>query len=248
MATNIGDIRAGIPPRIKDSAGKLSFVAGNGAVDLTKDHDAAIFSALEQYGKARPRQRAKLITGSGAFDYALTGGSPIFPGWIREFSVVVEILFPWDASTPTPNRLDEDEYEVVLLDGDLPYLRFMTAKPAASEQFLGRYTTPHALDTTQSTVRSSDDEALKDLSAAFACDELASFYGHSVDSNIQADSVNNMSKAAEYRAMAKEFRAAYASKMNASQADLSAAAVVMNIERGFSDETDRLFFHGRRFR
>jgi hypothetical protein len=254
MASNIGDIRSGIPPRIKDTAGKLTAVVGNGAVDLTKDVDAAIFSALEQYGKARPRERAALVTGAGAlvFDYALDGGSPTLAGYIGGFSSITDILYPWSAATPNLDPLPREEYTVMCLSSGI-VLRFFLARPLATEQFLVNYTTPHALDTTQSTVRASDDEALKDLAAAFACDELASFYAHSTDPNIQADAVNNMSKAGEYRAMAKEFRNAYAAKMDAAgaAADGQGGAVVppalaiAQIQDSFYGQPSRHFFHGR---
>jgi hypothetical protein len=241
MASNIGDIRNGIPPRVQDDANKLSSVAGNGAVDLTKDVDAAIFAALEKYGKDRPRERVSRIGGAGTFKYAVS----LLTGFIDGSSSVVAVAYPHLTTDQNLAWLDDDEFGLVRDNSGL-YLWFASASPTASEFFLVVYTTPHTLDTTTSTVPAGDDEALKDLAAAECHDMLAAFYSKSTDDSIMADTVHHLSKAAEHRANAKRYRESYAAKLGGNQPTLAAFAMA-DLDNTFGDQarTDR-FFHGRR--
>lgn len=236
MAANITEIRQGVTARVKD-AGILSTTP-----DLSCDVDRCILSALEEYAKARPRRRAALIDGSGGFDYATS----LLSGWQDDFSYVAEIIYPWDSTTPTPFVLNEDEYEVKLLSTG-SVLRFKTAKPGTTEKFHVTYTSPHTLSSSTSTVPATDDEALKDLSAALCCEALAAYYSQTSENSISADAVQRIQKADSYRASAKRWREAFKAKMSSDEdgADRPAMAVTQ-IDTRFSNDLDRLFFHGRR--
>lgn len=245
MAANIGDIRAGIPPRLQDDAAKLSSVAGNGAVDATKDVDAAILAALEKYSKDWPRERVARVAGTGTFKYPLTGGSAVLPGFIDGFSGVSRVAYPHLTTDQELAWLEADEFALVR-DADGYWLWFTTARPAATEFFLAPYTVPHTLDASASTVPSADDEALKDLAAAECHDMLAAFYSKSTDDSIMADTVHHLSKAAEHRANAKRYRESYKAKLGGDEPTRAAFAIV-DADSAFGDQTrtDR-FFHGRR--
>jgi hypothetical protein len=234
MASNIGDFRTKVGNRIKDAAAKL----------VQADVDAAIVGALEEYSKARPRERVILLTGTGAFDYLASG----LTGFVDGFAPggVRSIVYPWDATTPTPTFLDSDQFGLIRLVAGLT-LRFLSARPTAAQQFLVTYTTPHTVDVSTSSVSVADDETLSDLAACYACEALAGFYSQSTDGSISADSVDHRSKADMYRSQAKRWRDAYAAKMQGDDADEAAFAVSDVPVGSFSNRpADRLFFHGSR--
>lgn len=234
MAANIGDFRTKVDARVKDAAAKLT----------SGEKDAAITGAREEYEKARPRERALLVTGNNGFDYLVT----LLTGFADGFAagVVKSIIYPWDATTPTPTYLQSDEFGLIRLSGGLT-LRFLSVKPTAAQQFLATYTTPHTLDAGSSTIPTPDDEALSDLSTCYACEALAGFYSQSTDGSLSADTVDHRSKADMYRSQAKRWRDAYLAKMQGDDADEAAFAIADPTAGAFSSfQGDRLFFHGRR--
>lgn len=237
MAANIGEIRAKVAPRIKDIDGRLTITP-----DLTCDVDRAIISALAQYQQVRPRERTVKITGTGAFDYAVS----LLTGFIDGFSRVLAVVYPYLTTDQILAALEDDEFGLVRLDTGL-VLRFTTARPASTEFFLAQFTTPHTLDASSSSVPASDDEALSDLSAAVCCDQLAALYAKDVDSSITADSVDRRTKSDNYRSMAASLRKSYAAKMETGQAEGAAVAMGDVDRQGFGHRgRNDYFFHGRR--
>ncbi len=224
-----------VDSRIKDAAAKLT-------VD---EKNAAILAAFEEYSKARPLRKAELVTGTGAFDYALDGATPKLTAWRDTLSAIASIIYPWSATTAVPTVLEAKDYAVLRLSTGL-VLRFITVTPTAAQQFLVEYTTLHTVDGTTCTVPIADEEAVSDLCASYACEALASFYSQSTDGSFAADSVNHLSKAQEYRAQAKRWRDAYLAKMGGDEADspASAAAAVASVFP--TAQGDHYFFHGGR--
>lgn len=235
MAANIGEIRSKVSTRIKDTDGKLT-------VTVDGDVDRAILDALEQYQKARALQKSLKIDGDGGFDYAISG----LTGFVDGFSAVSDVVYPYLTTDQTLARLERDEWGLVRLDGSTLKLRFFLARPTANEDFLVLFTTPHTLSASASTVPSTDDEALADLGAAFACDQLAALYAKDVDSTLLADSVDRRTKSDNYRSMAASYRKSYAAKMETEQAQ-GAAFAMADVDRGFGNEAGiDYLFHGRR--
>lgn len=237
MAANIGDFRTKVGSRIKDAAAKLP----------QADVDAAILGALEEYQKARPRERVVLVNGTGAFDYLV---SSTLTGFVDGFAagVIKSVAHPWSATTPTPPILNSDQYGFRRLVAGLT-LTFGSVVPTAAQTFLVTYTTPHTVDGGSSSVSPSDDEALSDLAASYACEALAGFYSQSTDGSISADSVDHRSKADMYRSQAKRWREAYLAKMQGDAADEAAFVVSDPPADVFSSSPPflptRRFFHGR---
>jgi hypothetical protein len=97
-----------------------------------------------------------------------------------------------------------------------------------------------------SSVPAADEEALADLATAYACDALAGFYSQSTDGSLSADTVAHLTKAQEYRAQAKQWRAAYLAKLGGDTADApaSGASAVMSVFGSVGREG--YFFHGSR--
>jgi len=236
VAANIGEIRGKVSTRIKDIDGRLTITP-----DVTCDVDRAILSAKEQYEKIRPRERVAKVAGTGGFDYAVSS----LPGFVDGFSVVRAVAYPYLTTDQILPWLEDDEFGLVRLDTGL-VLRFALARPASTEFFLAPYTAQHTLDASSSTVPASDDEALSDLGAAFACDQLAALYAKDVDSSISADAVDRRTKSDNYRSMAASLRKSYAAKVQTEDAQ-GAAVAMAEIDRSFKNQhrTDYLL-HGRK--
>jgi hypothetical protein len=217
-----------------DGAGKLTSTPGG-------DIDAAILSAVEEHQKTYPLEKVLKIAGDGGFKYAVSS----LTGFVDGFSAIRQVAYPYVTTDQIPAWLDDDEFGLVRNESGL-FLWFPTAKPAASEFFLVVFTIPHTATVGAWTLPATDDEALADLSAAYCCDALASYYSQSTDNTWSADSVNHLAKSAEYRANAKRFRDSYKSKINAGEADVPAIAMG-EIDRSFGTVLGHdYFFHGRR--
>jgi hypothetical protein len=250
MAANISEIRAKVTTRIKDSKPRLS------AAEL----DVAIGAALAELTRDRPRTVVVAVTGTGAFDYlvstfgvAASGATPSTQ-WVVDFSQLAEVVYPYDATSQDVQRLDPDDFAVLLLPGGWT-LRFLSARPTAAQSFLLRYTRPHELDTLRSSVAVTDDEALADLSASYACLALEAAYTQQSVSAITADTTDPGGRPEDYSRLAEEYRdryEAHVGKGGGSGSDgaaVPAAGTFVDVDRNFSDprRTD-YFFHGRRGR
>lgn len=234
MASNIGEIRDKVGARIKDSDARLSV-----SPPLTCDVDRAIYDALAQYQRARPLEKAVKIDGTGVFDYDLAAS-----GFVDGFSTVKDVAYPYLVTDQRLAVLDRDEWALIRLDTGVK-LRFFEAIPPASDDFLVLLTVPHTLNASTSTVPASDDEALADLGAAFACDQLAALYAKDTDSSLAADAVDRRAKSENYRSQAASYRKSYAAKMETDEAQ-SAAFAMADIDRTFGNSRgDDYFFHGR---
>lgn len=234
MAATIGDIRNKVIPRIQDDVSRLTVAPGG-------DVDAAILSAVEEYQKTFPLEKAVRIAGSGTYKYAISS----LTGYIDGFSELRGVAYPHLTTDQVLRWLLGQDFGLVRDDSGL-FLWFASARPTAAEFFLALFTVPHTASVAAWTPRATDDEAISDLAAGYCCDLLAAVNSQETDTTLDADSVNRLSKAAEYRAMATRFKDSYKRK-TASVGRATAVANVQNTNTGFGDvaQTDYLF-HGRR--
>ena len=237
MAANIAEIDGKVANRIRDL--KPLFTAPG-----TAQRYDAIASALAEYQRIRPRVVAKEITGAsgaGAFDYAVTS----LTGYVDGFSVVLAVYYPYLATDQNVPPLDPERWAVVRIESGA-VLRFFDVTPTSPDKFLAQYTTRHTLDGSTSTVPASDDEALADLGACFCLLFMAAQVTQETDNVIAADSMNRLSKAAEYRAAAKLMRQAYEIKLGiGASATVTAGIAVATASPRFSGgQGQRALFHG----
>jgi hypothetical protein len=235
MASTLSTIRGKVKPRLQDGAAKL-------------DHDsleAAIAGALAHFQQVRPRRLAELVDGAGTFDYALDGVTPKLSAWKDGLSAILEIVYPWSATTPIPPVLDATRYAVIRLSTGL-FLRFFDVTPTTPSKFHVLYSSAHLLSESASSILDAEVEAFADLATAYACDALASYYSQSTDGSLQADTVAHLTKAQEYRAQAKQWRNAYLAKLGGDAADSPAAGIGAAASVFASQQGEDYFFHGRR--
>jgi hypothetical protein len=224
MAANISELRPGVQSRFQDPALKLS----------QADVDTAIASAVAQYQRIRPRELTVKLDGDGGFDYAvalITGGTPT-GAFVDGFSSILGVAYPYVSTDQQLSDLEPEDFGLVRLDTGLK-LRFAVARPAATEDFLVLFTLPHTVNATHSTIRSSDDEAIKDLAAAICCEFLAALYSQETDGSIAADTVDRSGKSDSYRAQALLLRKQFDLKIEASGAQAAAFAVADIDRPGF---------------
>lgn len=237
MAANIGDIRAKVKGvRVKDTSIQPLADA---------DYDAATLSALNEYQRKRPRERVAQVTGTGSFDYQIDGGAPVLAGYLDGFSAVKEVWFPYLTTDQVPNALEPDEWCVIRTPSGL-FLRFLADAPTSPDKFAATYTTPHTLDGSTSTIPTSDDEALADLSASYAFLMLASPAAGETSNAINADTMNRLTKVSEYKRLSQSYRDAYNEKLGVSSVQ-SAAQATIEVDRAFPPYGQDRLFHGKRF-
>jgi hypothetical protein len=232
--------------RVNDGAAKLS----------TDGWSAAISAAVREYSVMRPQKLVEAIDGANAFDYLLfpsadSVDTPVVTAWQDGFSVVNALLYPYVVGGRDQSQVEPMEYHIVRLPTGI-YLRFVVSTPSVGESILVEYTAQQQLSVgppAVSTHPAVDDEAVADVIAACACDALASLYVQSTDSSIGADVVNRLSKAQEYRAQAKAWRAAYEQRMGGAEGAAGgtppAGGASAALETRFVNPVqDRHFFHG----
>lgn len=234
MALNIGEIRNKVISRIQDKVQALSVSPGG-------DVDVCILSAVEEYQKDHPLEKAVRVAGAGTYKYAISN----LTGYVDGFSSIKGVAYPHLGTEQDLPWLDGQDFGTVRDHNGLS-LWFAGMSPTAAEFFLTLFTLPHTVSATAWTPRSSDDEAIADLAAGYCCDELAARYSQETDTTIQADSVNRLQKADLYRSMATRFKDSYKRKMQSVGKAATAIAVGFT-NTGFGDafHSDYLF-HGRR--
>jgi hypothetical protein len=237
MGASLASITAKAQAKLKDAASKLQ----------TADWTAAIAAAVLEYSRARPRMLAEAVIGADAFDYLLDGDTPKLTAWQDAFSRIDSILYPYTEGERGNPELERTAYSVLHLPAGLT-LRFTEHTPSSSESFLVTYTTPHTLSESASTHPAADDEALSDIAAACGADILTGYYTQSTDSSLSGDVVNRLTKAQEYRALAKEWRARAEQRMGGASSDETppAGGTCGQIDTRFTNpQRDARFFHGR---
>jgi hypothetical protein len=235
-----------VTERVRDAAGKLSATATQTAMD----------TALAEYSRDKPRSVVVLVEGDGGFDYpvdefgAAEAGATASTQWAPGFSVLRDVIYPYDPTARVLPSLEADTYAVVTLpDGET--LRFLAHTPSATEDFLVTFTRPHEVTQAVGTVPACDEAAVCSLAAACALDSLAALYAQATDSTFNADVADHRGRSSEYQALARTYRQQYyihvGRKANGDGSARPAASGRVDLDGAFGDpwRTDR-FFHGRR--
>lgn len=227
MASNIGDFRtkvagsAGLTGRLQDAAGRLGVSAGGPL-------DECITNAVEEYSKLRPLNGVVKLTGAGSTDFLVSSS---LTGFVDQFSRVLEVVCPHDPTLVRQEPLPDGAWFLDRLDTGL-YLRLLYTV-SASQFVLVRYTKPHTVAAGSCTIPTTDDEAVADLAAHYACLALADYYSQSTDASLSADVDDRRGKADLYRSNAERWRQSWRRKMGLDPAERyrQASPVSVCVER-----------------
>ena len=163
----------------------------------TPDIARVIASAVRQYSLDRPRTLVRDTTWAQAGHYG-----PL-PADMDASSRVLEAESPI-GSVPRHLRIVaiavEPPEELSLL---------CTDSLAAGDVMRVEFTAAHVLDAETDTVPAEHRDALGSWAAHLLCRELATYFSGERESSIGADGSNTESRARNYAARAKEYRAAY---------------------------------------
>jgi hypothetical protein len=202
----------------------------------------AINKAVKTYSGYKPRIVIEDEAGDGGFDYALT----LLLDWIDGFSAIKTVEYPVDDTVSEAQILDSDEWAIYEKPAG-KYLRFLTEEPLATESMRIDYTSLQTCTDESCTIPAIDEEAVQMLAASVFCDMLATYYAQTQDSTIQADSVDHKSKASEYAAKARVYRANYYSHIGLKEGDVLPAGATKGQKSTGSWGTEKAT-HGRRIR
>lgn len=161
------------------------------------DVDRVIASAVRQYSQDRPRTLVKDVT------WAEDGHYGPVPEGLGVDSRVLEAECPVG---DVPRRLRQVAI-ALLPDEELALL--CTESLAADAVMRVEFTAAHELDADTDTVPAEHRDAVGSWAAHLLCRELATYFSGERESSIGADGSNTESRARNYAARAKEYRAAY---------------------------------------
>lgn len=206
------------------------------------DKVLAISTAVKEHSRLRPQVVVEDFDGDGGFDYALSD----FASWADGFSTIKKVEYPVDDDDQTADVLQDDAWEIYGKPAG-KVLRFLDNTPTATEDFRVTYTALHTCTDSACTVESFDEEVVQAFCAAVFCDMLATYYAQNQDSTIDADSVEHSSKAHDYGARAKTYRARYFEHIGVKPGQVPPASVTYDQDRTGSWGSD-LLTHPRKYR
>lgn len=222
MAT-LDDLRTRLDQILQDAAGRLAAAA----------RDGAIFQAIADYSRDRPRRVVLDIAGSGAFDLALPAD------WVEGFSHIVSIEYP--AGRRDPVVLESGAWSLYTTPAG-KVLRLLDVTPASGETVRINYTVPHRDDGT--TLPAADLDALADLAAAIAFEKRATLMAEGRDPTLAADVAGSRAHAEDFAARAREARRRYNERLGKEgQPGAATGAADWDIELGAGG--DRITHPGR---
>jgi hypothetical protein len=224
----LSDYQALTSELTRDDAGKVA----------VSERDRAIVLAVERYSKDRPQEKVEDVTPVDANTLPL----PTF--WETDYSELRSLEYPI-GSVP-PNVIGQDRYGFYRSPSALR-IQLLDAVAVAALSVRATFTIRHALSASADTIPTKDREPIACWAAAALCDQLAALYSGNTDSTIQADSVQQTSKAQEYAARARALRKRYFDELGVDDKRSQPAGVVVNLDFPASDGQDRLT-HTRRFR
>lgn len=156
--------------------------------------DRAIAAAVERYSKDRPLEAVEDLTPASA------NLLPLPAAWVVDFSALRQLEYPIGNVPPT--HISRERTSFYRSPAALQIL-LQDAVNVAAANVRATYTVKHQLDGAHDTIPLGDRVPVCCWAAASLCDQLATFYSSDTDSTIQADSVQQRSKAQEYAARAK---------------------------------------------
>lgn len=213
---------------VRDDAGKIAIA----------ERDRAIAAAVLRYSSDKPKMMVQDVTPESSQVL------PLPAAWEADFSTLLDLEHPIGNIPPT--FLKHDRYglydapagtKITLLDG----------VTVSANSVRSSFTIKRVVDAGTDTIPVQHREPVCCYAAASLCDQLAAFYSNSQDSSIQADSVDQRSRAQEYSARARTLRKRYFDELGIDDKKGAAAGVVVNLDQADSQGEDRLT-HPRRFR
>lgn len=191
-----------IQSKVKDDSGKL----------VESDYTSAVTEAIKRYSKHRPRLVVEDLAGNATHDLLMPAG------WCDGHSSIISIEYP--IGEVPEILLDSLDWSFYLIPAGLR-LRLMELAPAIGETVRVTYSALHD----ESTVPEVDEEAIANLAASLCLRQLATAYGQTGDSTIQADAVNYRSKTDEFRRLADSFETLYKNHLGLKDNDTVPAAM-----------------------
>src|SRR6266699_272305 len=156
---------------------------------LLADYDRAIGMAVQRYSKDRERPKVEDVTPTDA------NTLPLPASWQLDFSELRSLEYPIGRNPPS--YLDQARFAFYRTPAAL-VIKTVDAVKVAANTVRASYTIAHQLDGATDTIPVGDREPVAKWAAAICCEQLAALYSGNTDSTIQAASVENKSKAAEY--------------------------------------------------
>ncbi len=197
---------------VRDDAAKIA----------NAEKDRAIEAAVRRYSEDRPQEKAEDLTPSGA------NTLPLPAAWENDFSALRALEYP--VGNVPPTYLDQGRYRfyrtpaAVVIQSD-------DAVSVSAGSVRATFTIRHAVDAASDTVPLSHRQAVASWAAAILCEQLAAFYSGGTDSTIQADSVQNESKARDYASRARALRQFYLDELGIDPKRGQPAGQVVELKR-----------------
>lgn len=208
---------------LQDAAERLSAAA----------RDAAIFQAISDYSRDRPRRVVVDVLGSGAFDL------PLPPDWVEGFSHILAIEYP--AGRREPSLLESGAW-TLYASPTATVLRLLDVTPRTGETVRLSYTVPHGEDST--TLPAQDFDAVADLAAAIAFEKRATLVAEGRDPTLAADLVGSRARAEDFSSRAREARRRYNERLG-KEGQPGAATAAADWDLDLTPGGDRITHPGR---
>ena len=186
------------------------------------DRRDAVLDAVERYSKDRPLYRDAKLIGDGTKKVFATPSD-----WLDDFSILKQIEFPIDEVPPNFFLVFEDE-AVVVQRSNVEQIMLLAITLKNLEELRILYIVPHTVDDSSSTIRTSDENAVANLSAANLCSTLAGFYAESTDDNIVVDVVDHAAKSTIFSDLQVTFEKKYQEHIDAGE---TSGPVIMHSDR-----------------
>lgn len=205
----------------RDDGGKVS----------TTQRDEAIGLAVNRYSQDRPREKVEDITPASA------NLLPLPDAWETDFSALVSLEHPIGDHPPT--LIESSRVEFYRSPSALQ-IRVRDAVVVSADSVRATYTIKHTVSTEADTIPVHHREPVACWAAANLCDQLATYYSAGTDSSIQADSVEQRSKAQEYSSRAKSLRKRYLDELGIEDKRGAPAGAIVELRRPDSRGEERL--------
>jgi hypothetical protein len=197
---------------IRDDAAKI----------VLAEKDRAIAAAVYRYSEDRPQEKAQDVTPSSANVLPLPGA------WEADFSNLRSLEYPIGNVPPT--FVDQGRYRWYRAPGGLQ-VNLDDAVAVAANNVRATFTYKHVVDAGNDSIPIQHRLPVASWAAAICCHQLAAFYSSGQDSTIQADSVQQQSKATEYKKRADELEQFYLDELGIDPKRSQPAGVTVELKR-----------------
>lgn len=213
---------------VRDDAAKIAVA----------ERDRAITAAVLRYSSDKPQTKVQDVTPESSQVL------PLPAAWEAGFSVLLELEHPIGDIPPT--FIAQDRYGLYQ-EPAATKIKLLDGVTVAANSVRSSFTIKHVVDAVTDTIPVQHREPVACWAAAMLCDELAAFFSSGTDSSIQADSVEQRSKAQEYASRAKTLRKRYLDELGIEDKHSAPTGVVVNLDQADSRGQDRLT-HPARYR